>query len=66
MKNDPISSILCMVNGLECALMRETFLKLQEDENASNEMLVQDAIAWNSYLDIYVKAYNKIHKPTIQ
>ena len=30
------NSIISMVNGLECSLMRQTFLDLQEDENATN------------------------------
>ena len=65
MSSDPMSNIITLVNGLECALMRQTFLNLQQDENATNEQLVQDSIAWNSYLDLYVKAYNKLHKPVL-
>jgi hypothetical protein len=42
--------------------MRETFLKLQEDENSTNEQLVDDATKWNSYLDAYCVLYRKMNK----
>lgn len=58
----PTDSIVSMVNGIECSLMRQTFLKLQEDENATNEQLVQDCDNWNKYLDTYCKIYKDIYR----
>lgn len=62
MNKDPLNSILTLVNGLECSLMRATFLKYQEDENSTNEQLVDDATRWNSYLDAYCTLYRKMNK----
>jgi hypothetical protein len=59
---NPNKSIVSMINGIECAVMRKTFLELQNDENATNEQLVKDCENWNSYLDIYCSLYNGIHK----
>jgi hypothetical protein len=42
--------------------MRQTFLDLQEDENATNEQLVKDAQNWNKYLDMYCKIYKDIYR----
>lgn len=63
---DPIINATCLHLGLECALMRQTFLKLQEDENATNEVLMKDVDNWNRYLDAYVIAYNLLRKPMVQ
>ncbi len=63
---DPVLTATWLVNGLECALMRQTFLELQKDENASNEVLMKDVKNWEKYLDAYVIAYNIIKKPMIQ
>ena len=43
MNKDPFNTIITLVNAMECSLMRETFLKLQEDETSTNEQLVDDA-----------------------
>lgn len=64
--SDPVITITSLVNGLECALMRQTFLELQNDENASSEILNKDAVSWNKYLDAYVVTYNILNKPMIQ
>ena len=64
MNKDPFNTIITLVNAMECSLMRETFLKLQEDETSTNEQLVDDATKWNSYLDAYCKIYNKDRKST--
>lgn len=55
-------SIISMVNGIECSVMRQTFLNLQEDENATNEQLVKDAQNWNKYLEMYCKIYKDIYR----
>lgn len=55
------NTIIGLVNGLECNLMRETFLKLQEDDEATNEQLVEDSMRWNTYLDAYCAVYNKMN-----
>ena len=57
-----VNSLVSIVNGLECSLVRNTFLDLQNDENSTNEQLVQDAVKWNSYLDAYCLVYREIHK----
>ena len=62
MNNDPFNTIITLVNAMECSIMRQTFLNLQEDETSTNEQLVDDATKWNSYLDAYCKIYNKINK----
>jgi hypothetical protein len=62
MNKDPFNSIITLVNAMECAIMRETFLKLQEDESSTNEQLVDDATKWNSYLDAYCSIYRKMNK----
>lgn len=62
MNKDPFNTIITLVNAMECAIMRETFLKLQEDENSTNEQLVDDATKWNSYLDAYCVLYRKMNK----
>lgn len=62
MPNDPLNNIITLVNAMECALMRETFLKLQEDESSTNEQLVQDANNWNKYLDLYCLTFRKMNK----
>ena len=56
------NSIISMVNGLECSLMRQTFLDLQEDEDTTNEQLVKNAQNWNKYLDMYCKIYKDIYR----
>jgi hypothetical protein len=53
------NTVINLINGLECTLMRQTFLELQEDENATNEQLVQDAQNWNKFLDSYCALYRK-------
>jgi len=55
------NTVINLVNGLECTLMRQTFLSLQEDENSTNEQLVQDAQNWNKFLDSYCALYRKIN-----
>jgi hypothetical protein len=60
MKN-AMSSLVSIVNGLECSLMRETFLNLQEDESSTNQQLVDDATKWNSYLDAYCVVQRKLN-----
>jgi hypothetical protein len=62
MNKDPLSSVITLVNAMECSLMRETFLNLQEDETATNEQLVDDATKWNSYLDAYCAIFRKMNK----
>jgi len=56
------NTIIGLVNGLECNLMRQTFLALQQDENSTNEQLVEDATKWNKYLESYCKVYKEMHK----
>ena len=56
------NTIIGLVNGLECNVMRETFLNLQNDKDATNDQLVQDATKWNSYLDSYCKIYKDMNK----
>lgn len=56
------NSIVSMVNGLECSLMRQIFLDLQEDENATNEQLVKDCDNWDKYLSMYCKIYKDIYR----
>ena len=58
----PTDSIASMVNGFQCSLLRQTFLKLQEDENATNEQLVADCEKWDKYLSLYCLAYKDIHR----
>jgi hypothetical protein len=53
------NTIINLVNGLECDLMRQTFLTLQEDENATNEQLAQDAQNWNKFLDSYCLVFRR-------
>lgn len=60
MKN-AMNSLVSIVNGLECSLMRQTFLNLQEDENSTNEQLVDDATKWNAYLDAYCVVQRKLN-----
>lgn len=58
----PTNSIISMINGIECSVMRQTFLALQQDENATNEQLVKDSENWNSYLEIYCTIFCNTHK----
>lgn len=58
---NPINSLVNLVNGLECSLMRDIFLNLQQDESATNEQLVEDSLRWDSYLSAYCAAYNKLN-----
>jgi hypothetical protein len=60
MKN-AMNSLVSIVNGLECSLMRQTFLDLQEDETSTNEQLVDDATKWNTYLDAYCAVQRKLN-----
>lgn len=62
MDKQTANSIINLVNGLECSLMRKTFLKLQEDENSTNEQLVQDCENFNKYLDMYCLVFKDTHK----
>jgi hypothetical protein len=62
MDKQVVNSVISMVNGIECSLMRQTFLDLQEDENATNAQLVNDAQNWNKYLDFYCSIYRDIHR----
>jgi hypothetical protein len=61
MNKNPLNSIVTLVNAMECNIMRETFRKLQEDENSTNEQLVTDATKWNTYLDDYCMFYRKLN-----
>lgn len=63
---DPMNFVVSIVNGLECYLLRDTFLKLQEDENATNEQLVADSIKWDGYLTSYCRVYDKLYKLPVQ
>jgi hypothetical protein len=60
MKN-AMNSLVSIVNGLECTLMRQTFLDLQKDETSTNEQLVDDATKWNTYLDAYCVVQRKLN-----
>lgn len=62
MNKQTATSVVSLVNGLECMLMRDTFLQLQEDENATNEQLMQDVERWNSYLDSYCLVFREMNK----
>lgn len=62
MDKQSTNTIINLVNSLECTLMRQTFLALQEDENATNEQLVKDAQSWNKYLDMYCMIYKDIYR----
>lgn len=62
MNKQATNSVISIVNGIECAVMRQTFLNLQEDENATNEQLVKDAQSWNKYLDMYCMIYKDIYR----
>lgn len=62
MNKQVANSVISIVNGIECAVMRQTFLNLQEDENATNEQLVKDAQNWNKYLDMYCMIYKDIYR----
>jgi hypothetical protein len=59
MDKQATNTVINLINGLECHLMRQTFLKLQEDENSTNEQLVDDATKWNTFLDSYCALYRK-------
>jgi len=61
MDKQSTNTIINLVNSLECTLMRQTFLALQEDENATNEQLVDDATKWNTFLDSYCHLYRKMN-----
>ena len=61
MDKQTANSIINLVNSLECTIMRQTFLKLQEDENSTNEQLVDDSMKWNTFLDSYCALYRKIN-----
>ena len=55
-----------LVNGFEMAAMRSFFLNLQEDENATNEQLVNDSYGWDKYLHAYCAAYQYVNgKPIV-
>lgn len=62
MNKQVTNSVISIVNGIECSVMRQTFLNLQEDEDATNEQLVKDAQNWNKYLDMYCKIYKDIYR----
>lgn len=62
MNKQATNIVISIVNGIECAVMRQTFLNLQEDENATNEQLVKDAQSWNKYLEMYCKIYKDIYR----
>jgi hypothetical protein len=66
MNKDPVNFVVSIVNGLECYLLRDTFLKLQEDQNATNEQLVADSMKWDSYLASYCRVYDKLYKLPVQ
>lgn len=61
MDKQGFNSVVNLVNGLECHLMRQTFLALQEDENSTNEQLVDDATKWNTFLDSYCSLFRKMN-----
>jgi hypothetical protein len=61
MNKDPFNAIITLVNAMECSIMRETFLTLQEDESSTNQQLVDHATKWNSYLDAYCVVQRKLN-----
>lgn len=61
---DPINNVVTLIAGLECAHMRATYLKFQQLEDSTPEDLERDDISWNTYLDIYCKAYRALWKDT--
>ena len=61
MKNQLADTVINLINGFECHLLRQTFLKLQEGEDTTNEQLVDDAVKWNTFLDSYCYLFNKMN-----
>ena len=61
-----MKSLTNLVNGFEMAAMRSIFLELQENENVTNEQLVNDSYGWDKYLHAYCVAYQYVNgKPII-
>lgn len=60
------NTVINILNGIECMVVRSAYLKLQESEAMTNEQYVSDAYTWDSYLSLYISTYNKLNKIAIQ